>query len=222
MSEDVSAILESLYEQKHAFYFRRIREWLEYCKVGPPVYANYMLLDCLYTECFTTTWLSNCLNGAVPRLLWQCIGLLGEYQHTELLEYICESPLFDESEKAMHAVAEELQRFGERCMSYYLRRFEYHQTLLLAALPMFLADEKERATTRYLNITTIATFFSSVTATVLQTSLAINPGSTVWDVVNLFWFISLVFSVSSGVSSLLGMTWRKSKMWVDRLCSVSM
>ena len=79
---------------------------------------------------------------------------------------------------------------------------------------MFLADEKERATTRYLNITTIATFFSSVTATALQTSLSINAGSAVWDVVNLFWFISLVFSVSSGVSSLLGMTWRKSKMWV--------
>ena len=84
---------------------------------------------------------------------------------------------------------------------------------------MFLTDEKERATTRYLNITTIATFFSSVTATALQTSLDINPGSTVWSVVNLFWFISLVFSVSSGVNSLLGMTWRKSKMW--GLCSVS-
>ena len=79
---------------------------------------------------------------------------------------------------------------------------------------MFLADETERATTRYVNITTIATFFSSVTATVLQISLAINAGSTVWSGVNLFWFISLVFSVSSGVSSLLGMTWRKSKMWV--------
>ena len=75
----------------------------------------------------------------------------------------------------------------------------------------------KRATTRYLNITTIATFFSSVTATALQTSLSINVGSAVWDVVNLFWFISLVFSVSSGVSSLLGMTWRKSKMWVWRL-----
>ena len=81
---------------------------------------------------------------------------------------------------------------------------------------MFLADEKERATTRYVNITTIATFFSSVTATALQTSLSINAGSSVWDVVNLFWLISLVFSVSSGVSSLLGMTWRKSKMWVLR------
>ena len=82
---------------------------------------------------------------------------------------------------------------------------------------MFLAEEKERATTRYVNITTIATFFSSVTATTLQMSTSIDKEnhSIVWDIVNLFWFISLVFSVSSGVSSLLGMTWRKSKMWVD-------
>ena len=39
--------------------------------------------------------------------------------------------------------------------------------------------------------------------------------STLWNVVNFFWFISLVFSVSSGVSSLLGMTWRKSSMWAS-------
>ena len=82
----------------------------------------------------------------------------------------------------------------------------------LLALPTFLAEEKERATTRYVNITTIATFFSSVTATALQTSLAMNPGTAVWDIVNLLWFVSLIFSVSSGVGGLLGMTWRKSKM----------
>ena len=79
---------------------------------------------------------------------------------------------------------------------------------------MFLTDEKERATTRYVNITTIATFFSSVTATTLQMSISFTH-STLWDVVNFFWFISLVFSVSSGVSSLLGMTWRKSSMWAS-------
>ena len=79
---------------------------------------------------------------------------------------------------------------------------------------MFLAEEKERATTRYVNITTIATFFSSVTATTLQMSISITH-STLWNAVNFFWFISLVFSVSSGVSSLLGMTWRKSSMWVS-------
>ena len=118
------------------------------------------------------------------------------------------------SEDAMIAVAEELQRFGEKGELCCLRVFEHNRIRLFSALPMFLADEKERVTTRYLNITTIATFFSSVTVTALQTSLSINAGSAVWDAVNLFWFISLVFSVSSGVSSLLGMTWRKSKMWV--------
>ena len=85
---------------------------------------------------------------------------------------------------------------------------------MIAALPTFLAEEKERETSRYVNITTIATFFSSVTATTLQMSISITNQSAVWDVVNFFWFTSLVFSVSSGVSSLLGMTWRKSSMYV--------
>ena len=134
-------------------------------------------------------------------------------QYLESIKYINEIVL-PGFEKAMHAVAEELKRFGEKGELCNLCVFKRNRKPLFSALPMFLADEKERETTRYLNITTIATFFSSVTATVLQTSLAINGGSAVWDVVNLFWFISLVFSVSSGVSSLLGMTWRKSKMWV--------
>ena len=135
----------------------------------------------------------------------------GEY--LELSKYINEVMLAG-FENAMDVVAEELQRFGEKGELCCLRVFDHNRIRLFLALPMFLADEKGGAATRYLNITTIATFFSSVTATVLQTSLAINPGSTVWNVVNLCWFISLVFSVSSGVSSLLGMTWRKSKMWV--------
>ena len=65
-----------------------------------------------------------------------------------------------------------------------------------------------------MNITTIATFFSSVTATTLQMSISYTH-SALWNAVNFFWFISLVFSVSSGVSSLLGMTWRKSSLWVS-------
>ena len=65
-----------------------------------------------------------------------------------------------------------------------------------------------------MNITTIATFFSSVTATTLQMSIS-DSSSGLLNIVNFFWFLSLVFSVSSGVSSLLGMTWRKSSMWVN-------
>lgn len=91
----------------------------------------------------------------------------------------------------------------------------YLRTILTSyqVLPSFLAEEKERDTTQYANITTIATFFSSVTATTLQISYSL-PSSKLLEVTNLFWFISLVFSISSGVSSLLGLMWRKSSMYV--------
>ena len=112
----------------------------------------------------------------------------------------------------MIEVIEELRSFGERGMLRYAEFHSGQHIIRFIALPTFLADEKERATTRYVNITTIATFFSSVTATTLQMSISITQ-STLWNAVNFFWFISLVFSVSSGVSSLLGMTWRKSSMW---------
>ena len=115
------------------------------------------------------------------------------------------------AQNTMSEVVEELRSFGERGMLRCTKlRLRQYMTLLIA-LPTFLADEKERATTRYVNITTIATFFSSVTATTLQMSISFTQ-STLWNAVNFFWFISLVFSVSSGVSSLLGMTWRKSSM----------
>lgn len=75
----------------------------------------------------------------------------------------------------------------------------------------------ERDTTRYVNLTTIATFFSSVTATTMQLTYAGTdavPSNSLRGIVNFLWFLSLVFSVSSGVSSLLGLTWRKSSMCV--------
>ena len=128
------------------------------------------------------------------------------------LNYLHRS-FFGRVEKAMEDVKDELQLFGERGMNF--REHHIQSTLTNAnilALPTFLADEKERETTRYVNITTIATFFSSVTATTLQTSIFMDPNSPLWNIVNFFWFISLVFSVSSGVSSLLGMTWIKSSM----------
>lgn len=83
------------------------------------------------------------------------------------------------------------------------------------ALPKFLVDQMERDTTRYVNLTTIATFFSSVTATTLQFTYAETDAvlsSSLRGVVNLFWFLSLVFSISSGVSSLMALTWRRSSM----------
>lgn len=125
---------------------------------------------------------------------------------------------FTSLEAAMDAAILELKRFGEKCkhLEYLWRSW---LTSIWIALPTLLADKEERATTRYINITTIATFFSSVAATTLQFTFGqSSSGSSDYlrGVVNLFWFLSLIFSVSAGVNSLLGMTWRKSSVYVTR------
>ena len=79
------------------------------------------------------------------------------------------------------------------------------------ALPIFLADDKERATTRYVNITTVAIFFSSVSASILPLFGPVDD-TAFFNAEQFFLFQSLIFSVSSAISSLLGMTWRKSSM----------
>ncbi|KAF5368873.1 hypothetical protein D9758_002838 [Tetrapyrgos nigripes] len=60
-----------------------------------------------------------------------------------------------------------------------------------------------------LNLSTVATFFSAVTATTLQFSFdkTITP---VDHAVNSFWFMSLVFSIAAAVNSLLGLTWKQA------------
>ncbi|KAF7344472.1 Catabolite degradation [Mycena sanguinolenta] len=60
-----------------------------------------------------------------------------------------------------------------------------------------------------LNLSTIATFFSAVTATTLQFSFN-ETGTPVKDAVNSFWFASLVFSIAAAVNSLLGLTWKQA------------
>ena len=115
--------------------------------------------------------------------------------------------------KAMSSVCDELQAFRDKCMLVRASKQDIFSEHLFRniALPMFISEDNERATTRYLSITTIATFFSSITATTLQFSYT-EGSTTLGATVNLLWFTSLIFSVSSGVSSLLGMTWRKSPM----------
>lgn len=125
---------------------------------------------------------------------------------------------FTSLEAAMDAAILEMKRFGEKCkhLEYLWRSW---LTSIWIALPTLLADEEERATTRYINITTIATFFSSVAATTLQFTVgqsSSGSSDSLRGVVNLFWFLSLIFSVSAGVNSLLGMTWRKSSVYVTR------
>lgn len=60
-----------------------------------------------------------------------------------------------------------------------------------------------------LNLSTVATFFSAVTATTLQFSFELKDTKT-QVAVNAFWFSSLVFSIAAAVNSLMGLTWKQS------------
>lgn len=70
-------------------------------------------------------------------------------------------------------------------------------------------SSQEHSVAILVNQSTVATFFSGVTATMLQFSY--NVAETKLDIaVNAFWFVSLVFSTSAAVNSLLGLTWMQA------------
>lgn len=60
-----------------------------------------------------------------------------------------------------------------------------------------------------LSVSAGATFFSAVTATMLQISYSVER-SYIINIVNTFWYISLVLSIGSALNSLLSMGWRQS------------
>ncbi|KAJ7640788.1 WD40 repeat-like protein [Mycena polygramma] len=68
---------------------------------------------------------------------------------------------------------------------------------------------QKHKTDNLLNLSTVATFFSAVTATTLQFSFNLL-GTGLKDAVNCFWFASLVFSIAAAVNSLLGLTWKQA------------
>ncbi|KAH9042505.1 hypothetical protein EDB85DRAFT_2139080 [Lactarius pseudohatsudake] len=91
-----------------------------------------------------------------------------------------------------------------------------HLSSVSAALAMFIEVgiptirfAQQHVASNFLNLSTIATFFSAVTATTLQYSYQ-NVGTGTADAVNAFWFTSMVFSIAAAVNSLLGLTWRQS------------
>lgn len=91
-----------------------------------------------------------------------------------------------------------------------------HLSSVSAALSMFIEVgiptirfAQQHVASNFLNLSTIATFFSAVTATTLQYSYQ-NVGTGTADAVNAFWFTSMVFSIAAAVNSLLGLTWRQS------------
>ncbi|KAG1805570.1 WD40-repeat-containing domain protein [Suillus subaureus] len=68
---------------------------------------------------------------------------------------------------------------------------------------------QHHAASNLLNLSTVATFFSVVTATTLQFSYRLTDG-VLATCVNALWFSSLVFSIAAAVNSLLGLTWKQA------------
>ncbi|KAI0301606.1 WD40-repeat-containing domain protein [Multifurca ochricompacta] len=68
---------------------------------------------------------------------------------------------------------------------------------------------QKHGATNLLNLSTVATFFSAVTATTLQYTFD-SHNTPLEDAVNAFWFTSMVFSIAAAVNSLLGLTWKQA------------
>ncbi|KAG8955142.1 hypothetical protein FRC04_009599 [Tulasnella sp. 424] len=69
-----------------------------------------------------------------------------------------------------------------------------------------IREAQDRSQSWLQNISTVATFFSAVTATTLQYSM--NGGQNLGTVVRAFWVSSLILSIASAINSQLAMHWR--------------
>jgi hypothetical protein len=92
--------------------------------------------------------------------------------------------------------------------SNFIRLASALDLLLETELPR-IRSSQEHSTSNMTNLSTIATFFSAVTATTLQMSYQ-NVDSQLDRTVNTFYFASLMFSVAAAVSSLFGLAWRQA------------
>jgi hypothetical protein len=88
-------------------------------------------------------------------------------------------------------------------ITYTIRRF------IESGIPTVRFRQK-LGTSNLQTLSTVAALLSAVTATTLQFSFSGLKPSTVADVVNVFWFSSLVFSVAAAVNSVFGLAWKHS------------
>ncbi|EPT02101.1 hypothetical protein FOMPIDRAFT_1029426 [Fomitopsis schrenkii] len=152
---------------------------------------------------------------------------------TTFLDCLNEFPEFND--EAVNASIQSLEcdlKYWASCLKAYEGQFKYpavqrylhdlttemgeHLDNITAALSVFIEIgvptirfAQEHASQNLLNLSTVATFFSAVTATTMQFSYNMTDG-VIAQAVNCFWFISLVFSIQAAVNSLLGLTWKQA------------
>ncbi|KAI0948106.1 hypothetical protein AcW1_009704 [Taiwanofungus camphoratus] len=152
---------------------------------------------------------------------------------TTFLDCLNEFPEFtDEAVNASILSLEGDLRYWASCLKAYEGQFKYpavqrylhdltsemgeHLDSITSSLSIFveigvptIRFAQQHASQNLLNLSTVATFFSAVTATTMQFSYTMtNTPLAQW--VNTFWFISLVFSIGAAVNSLLGLTWKQA------------
>ncbi|KAJ4478616.1 hypothetical protein C8J55DRAFT_542716 [Lentinula edodes] len=151
---------------------------------------------------------------------------------TTFVNCLNEFPEFtDEAVNASISSFEGDLKYWANCLHNYRGQFRYpavqryiqdlalemgeHIDSITSTLSMFIEVgvptirfAQKHGATNLLNLSTVATFFSAVTATTLQFSFALDNRTS--DAVNSFWFLSLVFSIAAAVNSLLGLTWKQA------------
>ncbi|VDB91362.1 unnamed protein product [Peniophora sp. CBMAI 1063] len=149
------------------------------------------------------------------------------------LHCLNEFPEFtDEAVNASIVAFEGDLKYWASCLKAYEGQFRYpavqrylhdlteemgeHIESITQALSMFveigvptIRFAQKHGANNLLNLSTVATFFSAVTATTLQFSFE-TVGTPAADAVNGFWFTSMVFSIAAAVNSLLGLTWKQA------------
>ncbi|CCL98725.1 uncharacterized protein FIBRA_00730 [Fibroporia radiculosa] len=149
------------------------------------------------------------------------------------LDCLNEFPEFnDEAVNASVLSLESDLKYWASCLKAYEGQFRYpavqrylhdltsemgeHLDSITSALSIFIEIgvptirfAQEHASQNLLNLSTVATFFSAVTASTMQFSYTMTEGP-LENAVNAFWFTSLVFSIQAAVNSLLGLTWKKA------------
>ncbi|KAI0090434.1 WD40-repeat-containing domain protein [Irpex rosettiformis] len=155
-------------------------------------------------------------------------------QHmVSFLDCLNEFPEFtDEAVNAAIISLEGDLRYWASCLKAYDGQFKYpavqrylhdltgemgeHLDSITSSLSIFIEIgvptirfAQKHAAANLLNLSTVATFFSAVTATTMQFSFD-QTDSNLANSVNGFWFTSLVFSIGAAVNSLLGLTWKQA------------
>ena len=133
----------------------------------------------------------------------------GQFKYPAVQRYVHD--LTGEMGEHLDSIASSLSMFieiGSFLTPYPRSLYQQHPLMLIAGVPTIRFAQKHAAA-NLLNLSTVATFFSAVTATTMQFSFD-QTGTPLADAVNGFWFTSLVFSIGAAVNSLLGLTWKQA------------